>query len=185
MKILLVHNFYQRPGGEDLTFYREKAFLESRGNSVVVYTAHNDSIKDLSPLRIAARTFWNPKTFQEVSIILKEQKPDLMHCHNTFPLISPSIYDAAQREDIPVIQTLHNYRLVCPNANFYRNGKICEDCLRIAVPWPGAIHGCYRGSKSGSAIVAGLIVSNRVRGVWKRRRLRLIALTEFAKEKMI
>ena len=185
MKILLAHNFYQQPGGEDLTFYREKAFLESKGNIVIEYTVHNDDIKSIFPMNTALFTFWNPKTFKEVSKIIKEQKPDLVHCHNTFPLISPSIFDAARKANIPIIQTLHNYRLICPNATLYRNERICEDCLNKAVPWPGVVHGCYRGSKLGSVVVAGLITSNRIRGMWKRPKLKFIALTDFAKQKMV
>ena len=101
----------------------------------------------LTKFQLFARTIWNSSTYREITALIREHHPDVIHCHNTFPLISPSVYWAAARQGVPVVQTLHNYRLVCINPYLYRNGRICEDCLGRS-PLRGVIHRCYRGSFS-------------------------------------
>jgi len=109
-------------------------------------------------------------------------KPDIVHVHNFFPRITPSVYDAARESGAAVVQTLHNYRLVCLSGNLFRDGRACEDCTGKRVPWPGVIHGCYRGSRAGSAAVAAMLTVNRVRYAWTHRVDRFIALTSFARD---
>ncbi len=121
MKILFCHNHYQRRGGEDESYAGETRLLESHGHEVVHYTVHNDEIEDLLSLDVAARTIWSRRSHAQVRELIRWHHPDVMHCQNTFPLISSSVYYAARAESVPVVQTLRNYRLLCPNALFLRN----------------------------------------------------------------
>src|SRR5690606_31761854 len=110
---------------------------------------------------------------------------EVMHCTNTFPLMSPSVYRAARAEGVPVVQSLRNYRLLCPGALFLRDGKVCEDCLGKAFAWPGVRHGCYRGSRAGSAVVAGMTAAHRLLGTWRRAVDVYFTPSEFARQKHI
>ena len=110
MRILLCHAYYQQPGGEDQSFAAEARLLESRGHEVRRYTQHNDSIGQMSRLAIAAKTFWNRTTHRELTRVIREFQPEVMHCTNTFPLISPSAYYAARSQGVAVVQSLRNYR---------------------------------------------------------------------------
>jgi glycosyltransferase involved in cell wall biosynthesis len=150
MKVLVVHNFYQQPGGEEQIFNTEATLLQSHGHEVLRYTLSNDQIRKTNPLVLAKRTLWNSTVYQELRTLARQEKPDIAHFHNTFPLISPAAYYALREAGVPIVQTLHNYRLLCPNALFFRNGKVCEDCLGKPLPLPGIIHGCYRGSRGAS-----------------------------------
>ena len=135
-------------------------------------------------LALALRTIWNPRTVREVRALIRAEKPDVVHCHNTFPLISPSIYYAAAREGVPVVQTLHNYRLSCLNGYFFREGKVCEKCLG-RTPWCGLRHRCYRDSLGGSLSLFAMIVVHRLLGTWRRKVTRYVALTDFARDKFV
>ena len=125
MKILLCHNYYQQAGGEDQVFADEAALLAARGHEVVRYTVHNDAIEEMGRVTIAAKTLWNRDTSRAITKILRRERPEVVHFTNTFPLISPAAYYAAKTESIPVVQSLHNYRLLCPASTFYRDGKPC------------------------------------------------------------
>jgi glycosyltransferase involved in cell wall biosynthesis len=116
--------------------------------------------------------------------LVTDFNPDVIHVHNTFPLISPSFYWAAAKAKVPVVQTLHNFRLFCPQAVFLREGKVCEDCLG-KVPWRGVVHGCYRDSKAQSAVLAGMVTAHRAIGTWRNKVTRYIALNEFCRQKFI
>jgi glycosyltransferase involved in cell wall biosynthesis len=185
MNIALLHNYYQHRGGEDTVFEAEARLLEERGHHIVRYVVHNDDIQHVSRLRLATATVYNGATYTALQTLFRKENIDLVHCHNTLPLISPSAYYAANDADIPVVQTLHNYRLLCPNALFFRNGDVCEDCLGKAFALPAVQHKCYRGSASASLAVAGMTALHRALGTWQRRVARYIALTEFAKAKFI
>ena len=150
MKILLCHNYYQQRGGEDESFEAEARTLEEFGHSVVKYTRHNDDIQEMGRVEVAAKTLWSRETYSELRHLIRRERPAVMHCTNTFPLISPSAYKAARAEGIPVVQSLRNYRLLCPSALFLRDGKVCEDCLGKSVPWPSVQHSCYRDSRAAS-----------------------------------
>lgn len=185
MKVFMAHNFYQQPGGEDRSFAAEADMLEAAGHTVHRYTRHNDEINDMSTLGVAAATLWSRKTYRELRALFQQERFDVAHFQNTFPLISPAAYYAARAEGIPVVQTLRNYRLVCPNAIFFRDGRVCEDCMGKAVPYPGVQHACYRGSRGQSAAVAGMLTLHRARGTWKKQVNRYISLTHFARDKFI
>lgn len=186
MKILLLHNRYQIPGGEDVVAQAEKALLEAKGHPVVLLEYNNDEITGLwSQATAAANTIYSQASKQRVSAEITQLKPDIVHVHNFFPLLSPAVYDACREAGVPVVQTLHNYRLLCPNAKFFRDGHPCEDCLDKFVPWPGVVHACYRDSRAGSAAVAGMLSVHRTLNTWRQKVDQYIALTEFARQKFI
>ena len=137
MRILLIHNRYQQPGGEDQVFEAEKALLHKAGHEVSVYERHNDETKNYSfinKIGLIRQTIWLKKSFKHLLSLLKQEHPDVVHFHNTFPIISPAAYYACKEARAPVVQTLHNYRLLYPDATLYRNGNVCEDCLGKNVP---------------------------------------------------
>ena len=158
MKVLLLHNFYRsgNPGGEDNVVRQEQALLESAGHAVVRYERSNDEVDQHDPLQ-AARTAlhmgWSRRSYREVTALIARQRPDVAHVHNTFPLLTASVYAACRDAGVPVVQTLHNYRWLCSAATFYREETVCEQCgpMRIA---PAIRHRCYRGSRVASAAVA-------------------------------
>src|SRR5215210_2840109 len=116
MRVLLLHNRYQQPGGEDQVFTAEGDLLEAYGHEVVRYATHNDRVKSKNPVTLAATTVWNQAVYRELGALIRRKRPQVAHFHNTFPLISPAAYYAARAERVPVVQTLHNYRLICPNS---------------------------------------------------------------------
>jgi len=175
MRILVVHNYYQQTGGEDQIFATECALLEARGHEVRRYTVHNDQIKGMNPLILAKATVWNSDIYQQLQIV---------HFHNTFPLISPAAYYAVKAEGVPVVQTLHNYRLLCLNAYFFRDGHTCEDCLGKLVPWPGVVHNCYR-SRAASSTLAAMLPIHSLLGTWMKAVDVFIAYSKFAHNKFI
>jgi glycosyltransferase involved in cell wall biosynthesis len=185
MKILLIHNYYQQPGGEDQVFAAESSMLEKHGCRVFRYAVHNDRIKGMNPLTLARSTLWNKTIASELRELIRKVRPDVIHFHNTFPLVSPASYYAAKAEGVPVVQTLHNYRLLCPNALFFRDGHICEDCMGKFVPWPGILHACYRGSRAATGVTAGMLSGHRVSRTYSRMVDVYIALTDFARQKFI
>ena len=185
MKVLLCHNFYQQWGGEDQVFLDEAAMLREGGHEVVTYTRHNDDIKNSSRLNVARETFWSRRTFDEVRDLLRAERPQVVHCTNIFPLISPAVYDAAAAEGVPVVQSLHNYRLLCPNAFFVYEGKTCEACLTKTLAWPGIMRKCYRGSTTASSVLAGMTAWHRLMGTWRKKVHTYIALSEFSRRKFV
>jgi glycosyltransferase involved in cell wall biosynthesis len=185
MRVLTIHNYYQQPGGEEQIFATEAALLESHGHEVFRYTLDNDQIARTNPLLLAKNTLWNSAVYNELRSLIRQQKPQIAHFHNTFPLISPAAYYAAKDEGVVVVQTLHNYRLLCPNALFFRGGRVCEDCLGKALPLPGVMHGCYRGSRSASAMVAATVSFHSLLGTWTKAVDVFIVYSKFAMDKFI
>ena len=183
--VLFVHNFYQRPGGEDSVLRAESAMLRSRGHRVHEYVVHNSDVDDMRKVALLKATVWNAATSRRLGQQIDADPVQVAHFHNTFPLVSPSGYDAARRRGVGVVQTLHNYRLLCPTANFFRDGGLCEDCLGKAVPWPGVLHGCYRDSRAATAAVVAMLTVHRAIGTYARDVDVYIALTEFARRKFI
>ncbi len=187
MKIIMVHNTYQQPGGEDVVFQQECANLSGAGHEVVLYQRSNfeiDKLSALGRLALPKNTIWSAATRREFGALLDRERPDIVHVHNTFVMVSPSIYSACRERGVPVVQTLHNFRLLCPGATFYRNGKICENCLEGSL-WSSVRHGCYRDSKSASATVALMLATHRRLGTWRDSIDRYIALTEFSRDKFV
>ena len=184
-RVLLCHNYYQIPGGEDEVFHSERHLLEAHGHEVQTYTRHNDDIEQMSRLSIATKTVWNRETYRDIRELCRRFRPDILHCTNTFPLISPAVYAAARRERVRVVQSLHNFRFACLNGYFLRDGKPCEKCLTSSIAWKGIQSKCYRDSTAGSAVVAGYLAIHRLLRTWHRYVDCFIALTEFAKGKAI
>jgi len=185
MKLLLCHDYYQQPGGEDQVFAAESRLLASRGHEVVQYTKHNDAINQMGRWEAARKTLWNREVYHELRDLIRRERPDVLHATNIFPLISPSAYAAARDEGVPAVQSLHNYRLLCPNALFVRKGSVCESCLGRWVPWPGVIHACYRDDRAASAVVATMLAVHRAKGTWRRLVNCYITLTEFSRRKFV
>jgi glycosyltransferase involved in cell wall biosynthesis len=183
--LVVVHNFYQHPGGEDEVFRAETGLLNTRGHTVIPFVVRNDTIGATAGLRVAAATLWNHGIYRELRALFRKHRPKVAHFHNTFPLVSPAAYYAARAEKVPVVQTLHNFRLSCPNALFYRQGRPCEDCLGKAVPWPGVLHACYRGSRAATGVTAAMLALHRGLGTWSRSVDVYIALSRFARDKFI
>jgi glycosyltransferase involved in cell wall biosynthesis len=188
MRVLVVHNEYQQRGGEEVVVEAESKLLMNHGHDVFFYRRNNDELRHqnlFEALGTGMRTIWAPKSYRELEQILVRAKPDVVHFHNTFPLISPAAYYACSRTRVPVVQTLHNYRLVCPAAMFLRNGLVCEKCLGRSVPWPGVAHACYRNSRAATSSVVAMVAAHRALGTWQRRINTYVALTEFARRKFI
>lgn len=186
MRVLLLHNRYQFLGGEDSMVQAEKALLEAKGHQVTLIEISNDEIVGVrGKANAALSAIYSPASKQRVSAEIANFHPDIVHVHNFFPLLSPSVYDACGDAKVPVVQTLHNYRLGCPNALLLRDGKVCEDCLDKKMPWPGIVHACYRGSRTQSAVVAAMLTFHQLRGTWQKRVDAYIAMTAFHKEKMV
>lgn len=183
----MVHNYYQQSGGEDEVFKNEIEILRNNNVEVSIYTISNsdiDNISKVEKIKTGVNAIWSYKQYKNIISILAKHKPDVVHIHNFFPLISPSIFYACSNMKIPVVQTLHNYRLICPAATFLRENKVCEDCLTGSL-YNSVKHGCYRESKVQTIPVATMISINRVIKTWKNKVSRYIALTDFAKGKFV
>ena len=187
VKVLLVHNGYQQPGGEDVVFDQEHQMLKNAGHDTVLYRRSNWDVNEYRGLRkigLAKRTVWASDTKREFLQLLQSEKPEVVHVHNTFVMISPSIYSACREAGVPVVQTLHNYRLLCPSATLFRDGKICEDCVTGSL-LRGVQHACYHNSRSATAVVALMLATHRLRGTWQNEVACFVALTEFSRQKLI
>ena len=181
--VLMVHNFYQIGGGEHTVFNNEVELLKNNGHKVITYTRDNKEINNslLKKMLLPLTTIWSFKTYFDIKKAIKNEEIDIVHCHNTFPLISPSVYYAARKMKVPVVQTIHNFRFLCPNGLFYRNNKICEKCL-INNNFKEAIKSkCYRNSKIQTIVVANMLKIHRLLGTYKK--INYIFLTEFNKNK--
>ncbi len=186
MKILTVHNTYQLPGGEDEVFASERDMLRSAGHEVVEYVRSNDEISDYglwNKATLSLRTVWAWDSVKELRALLRREKPQLAHFHNTFPLISPGVYSACQEAGIPVVQSLHNPRLICPAATLYRHGHVCEDCLEKMFPWPSVLHACYRNSRVQTGVVASMLMAHRYLNTWEKQVNAYIVFTNFYRQK--
>jgi glycosyltransferase involved in cell wall biosynthesis len=187
VKIALVHNTYQQPGGEDRVFEQERRMLQGAGHTVIPFLRSNfaaEAYKGFRRLNLAAATVWGRQSRSEFKQVLAREKPDVVHVHNTFMMISPSIYSACREAGVPVVQTLHNFRFLCPAANFFRDGKVCEECLEHTV-WRGVQHGCYRKSRVATATVAMMLEYHHRRKTWTDSVSYFIALSEFARGRFI
>jgi glycosyltransferase involved in cell wall biosynthesis len=185
MKILLIHNHYIQPGGEDSVFEAEKSLLERMGHEVVEFVEDNHRLDGVNPFKAAVDAVWSRESYRKIRQLISETRPDVAHFHNTFLRISPAAYYACREEGVPVVQTLHNYRLICPGAILMRDGRVCEDCVGKAVAWPGVAHGCWRGSRAHTAVVASMLTFHRLLKTWHEKVDLYIALTEFARQKFI
>lgn len=183
--VVLVHNFYQQPGGEDSVFRAEGQLLRERGHAVHDYCVHNDAVDGMSKAALAAATVWNRSATLELERAITATGATVAHFHNTFPLISPAVYYAAHRRGVGVVQTLHNYRFLCPGSMFFRDGEQCEACLGASVPWRAVVHGCYRQNRAATSVAVSMLTVHRAIGTYRHGVDVYIALTDFARRKFI
>ena len=179
MRVLTVHNYYRQPGGEDTVFRAEAELLRAAGHDVKTYSVSNDTIPEGSGWHLAVNATWNRDAFATVRSLVQQHRCELVHFHNTFPLLSPAVFHAARRAGAAVVVSLHNPRLMCPSANFFRNGHSCMDCLGKPLAWPGILHGCYRQSRAQTAVNAGVSAVHRVIRTWSSAVDRFIVFTEY------
>jgi glycosyltransferase involved in cell wall biosynthesis len=185
MNVLVVHNLYRQPGGEDRVVENESALLARHGHKVVHYTADNDTIDQINPIALAGKTVWNHASYSAIRDLLVREAIDVMHVHNTLPLASPSVYYAAAAEGVPLVQTLHNYRLLCPNALLFRDGHPCMDCSTSRTSMPAVKHACYRDSRTATTAIAAMLWVHRTAGTWRNHVDAYIAPSEFARKMFI
>lgn len=203
MRVLLVHNFYQSssPSGEDVVFRNELELLKKNGIDVITYTRHNDEILHyniLNKFTLPFKNIWSKKTYREIKSLIKKEKPDVAHFHNIFYLISPSAYDACKESGIPVVQTLHNFRMFCANGLLMRNSRVCEECMSskknyllfVNSYWIKLLinaikYGCYRNSRIYTLPVAFMEFYHWIKRTWFDKVDAYIALTEFGRRKFI
>lgn len=187
-RVLLIHTRYRERGGEEVVVEAEAALLARHGHEVIRVEFDNaalsDEVRGIGQARVAVQTIWSAAAARRVGEAIERARPDLVHVHNTFPAASPSVVAAAARR-VPVVQTLHNYRLLCAAGTLFRDGHPCTDCVGRAVPWPAVAHACYRSSHRMSAVIAGMLIAHRLRGTWNRQVDAFIALTEFARQMMV
>ncbi|MGH9328219.1 MAG: glycosyltransferase family 4 protein [Terriglobia bacterium] len=187
MKILLVHNSYRQRGGEDVVFEQERQLLERAGHRLILYQRSNSEVTGPSVLgraTLAKEVIWREDARREVAKLIQRHKPEVVHVHNTFMRISPSVYRACQDASVPVVQTLHNYRLLCPAGNFFRDGRVCKECVVHSL-WRGARYGCYRDSHGATAAVALMLSVHRLLHTWTEQVDQYVALSNFARQEFV
>ena len=186
MKIFVGHNFYQQSGGEDLVFRSQTKMLENFGHEVYRYERRNDDIKSnvLSRLSHAASLRFSRASYTQVRRLIRDFKPDVAHFHNTFFVMTPSVFTACKDEGAPVVVSLHNFRLMCINGLFFRDNHPCEDCLHGSRA-SGIIHKCYRGSLLSSAALTDMISHYWRRKTWTEGIDCITVATEFSRQKHI
>lgn len=180
-----MHNFYQIPGGEDVVVRNEKRLLEEHGHKVYTYYRSNAELKEggrLGKLCVPFTAIYSFKTVREVKKLIKEYQIDIVHVHNTLTMVSPSVFYAAFRCHVPIVQTLHNFRMLCPAGSFFRDNVICEECVRGGLKC-AVKHKCYRNSKLQSFVSAAVLKVHRVLGTY--RKVNFICLTEFNRNKLL
>lgn len=185
MRVLVAHNSYRQPGGEDQVAAAEAALLERHGHEVVWFRRHNDDVRQSSYAGLAMKTIWNHSSYSALRALLRRTQPAVCHFHNTFPLISPAAFYAARAEKIPVVLTVHNYRLLCPGATLMRDGQVCQDCLSKAIPWPAVVHACYRQSRPATAATVTMLAAHRLLGTWSKAVDLYIAPSDFTRRKLL
>lgn len=182
LSVLVIHNQYQQPGGEDVVVRAEVDLLRGAGHRVLQFTQNNATLANCTPLDKAALFFtttWNPTAYSAIRTLIEKERPDLAHCHNLLPQVSPAAYYACQSAGVPVVQTLHNYRLFCPAGTFFHNGQVCQECTRSLAY--AVKRGCYRSSRLETATVAMMLEFHRLRRTWTSSVNAYIALTEFSR----
>jgi glycosyltransferase involved in cell wall biosynthesis len=185
MRVVLAHNRYTQQGGEDMVFAAEAALLRRFGHEVIEFVKDNKDIGERSRASLLKTTIWSRECYAELTELLRSRRPDLLHLHNTLPLISPAAAHAAKAQSVATVQTLHNYRLLCPSAVMFRDGRPCMDCVGKRFAWPGVLHACYRQSRAATAAVACMTAVHRHIGTWSDKIDVHIALTQSSREKFI
>lgn len=185
MNILIVHNYYKIPGGEDTVVKNEINLLREHGHKVKLYKRSNEELESygvLKKLSLPFKIVFSIKSYKELRDIIRKDNIDVVHVHNTLCVISPSAYYAALSLKKPVIQTIHNFRLLCPGATFQRNGKVCEECIEKGL-FHSCKYNCYRSSRLTTFAIALMTSFHKIIGTY--RRIHYICLTDFNKEKLL
>ena len=167
MRVLIVHNRYQQPGGEDVMADAEAAVLRANGHAVERLTVDNDDLGELTPLRRAGRAIWSRSGGGLVTEAAGRFGPDVIHVHNTLARLSPTAIRAAVDTPAAVVMSLHNYRLICPKGTLWRGGRRCHNCVGDPAAMAGVRHGCYRDSRAATATVAAAMLTHRLAGTWR------------------
>ena len=186
MRVLLLHNRYQIQGGEDTVVAQETEMMRARGVVVDVFEVNNEGISGArEKIDTTLHMIYSSKMKEQVRARIQAFKPSVMHVHNFFPRLTPSVYDAAIDEQVPVVQTLHNYRLMCSGGMFFRDDRICMDCVESRSRFPALLHRCYRGSLPGTAALNTMMAFHELKGTWRTKVDRFITLTSFARSMFI
>lgn len=184
-RILQIHNFYQIPGGEDVVVRNEKRLLEEHGHKVYTYYRTNKELSEKGiwgKLLLPFTAVYSFRTVREVKHLIKENKIDIVHVHNTLTMVSPSVFYAAFQCNVPVVQTLHNFRMLCPAGSFFRDSVICEECVKKGMGC-AIRHKCYRNSILQTTVSAAILKIHRMLGTY--RKVNFICLTEFNRNKLL
>ncbi|WP_299492886.1 glycosyltransferase family 4 protein [Acaryochloris sp. IP29b_bin.137] len=185
MLILQAHNHYLTRGGEDESFTAECQLLLQMGHQVITYVDNNKTIDSLGLWKTGLNAIWSQRSYRAIRELLQQSTYDVIHIQNFFPLISPSVYYAAKAERIPVVQSVRNFRISCPNGLFFREGRVCEDCKGQIIPWSGILHRCYRNSRTATSATAMMIGVHNALNTWQNMVDLYVAPTNFAREKFI
>lgn len=188
MKVLILHNHYRERGGEDEVVCAEKKMLEHYGHDTALFSSSNDEIQHYSFIQksrfLLQESVWSSRYYKQVLELIVREKPDLAHIHNTFYLLSPSVYQACHEMNLPVIQTLHNYRFLCPIGTFYRDGKVCEECLDVGRS-AAVKHKCWQDSYLASWALTRIIDRFEEKKIFFDYVTKAVALSEFCKKKYV
>lgn len=185
MNILFVHNRYLIRGGEDESTEMEIDLMIKHGHNVTSYIVENEQISNRSIFSVAFSVVWSRRTYREVRKLIKENRIEILHVQNFFPLISPSVYYAAKSLKIPVVQAIRNYRLICPNALFFRDNKICTECSSKLFPYPSIFYKCYRKNRLATFTTALMLFIHRILGTWHKKVDKFVAVSEFVKHTLV
>lgn len=185
VRVLMVHNYYQHPGGEDTTFHAESALLRRYGHDIIEYTDSNERINTMSKLTVAKEMIWSSASEKKLHDVIKTVQPDVVHFYNTFIMISPAVYHLCKKLKLPVVRTVQNYRYSCVNALLFRDNQVCEACLTSKLPWAGVVHACYRESHVQSLGVLSMLATHKLLGTWQTKIDRFITVTEFMRTKLV
>ena len=182
----MLHNRYEIRGGEDESTDAECSLLRDVGYEVELLECNNSIIGNEMTLTSAAMTtLWSKQWYRRVDEAMAAKRYDVLHVQNFFPLISPSVYYAAAKHRVPVVQSIRNYRLICPAASLFREGKYCTDCVDSVLKLPAIRHACYRGSKAGTGVLAGMIALHTMFGTWRTKVNTYVAISQFVRDRLI
>lgn len=185
LRSLRVHNYYHFGGGEDKTLAAEMALLREHGHHVELFSVKNDPDALEGDLLAGLGAVWNLGAQRRLATAIEAERPDLVHIHNTMPLLSPAVARTAKARGCAVVQHVHNYRMVCAAATLYRDGQICEACLTKRFGWPALVHRCYRGSLGATGATVATNLAHRLAGTWSDQVDAFICMTRFGRDQMI
>lgn len=185
MRILTVHNKYLLRGGEDVLREAEDALLRKNGHFVDTYVKDSADVYSVGMFRAGLKAIWSNEAYADVRRKLRSGRIDVLYCHNLMPLISPSVYYAAKRERVAVVQMIGNYRLLCTNGFLFQDGKICEECVDRFAPYPSVLKSCYRGSRVGSGVIGSMQTIHRAARTYRDRVDLYVAVSDFVKSKIV